>query len=144
MLDAMRITSPLPHKKARIEIIPLIDIMFFLLASFMMASLAMIRLQSMEMNLPTSTISTSKKKPDVVDVNVKQNGDIYIDKVSFNIVDFSLLLSNRFRANTNVQVYIKGDDLATHGRVIEVLDLVRQQKIKNVSFALNSAPAKKR
>ncbi|PYK57312.1 MAG: biopolymer transporter ExbD, partial [Verrucomicrobia bacterium] len=35
----MKIGSPLPHKKARIEIIPLIDIMFFLLASFMMASL---------------------------------------------------------------------------------------------------------
>jgi biopolymer transport protein ExbD len=32
----MEFTSPIPHKKARIEIIPLIDIMFFLLASFMM------------------------------------------------------------------------------------------------------------
>jgi len=36
----MRVTSPVPHKRARIEIIPLIDIMFFLLASFMMVSLS--------------------------------------------------------------------------------------------------------
>ena len=35
----MRVTSPIPHKKARIEIIPLIDIMFFLLASFMMVKI---------------------------------------------------------------------------------------------------------
>lgn len=140
----MRISSPLPHKKARIEIIPLIDIMFFLLASFMMASLAMIRLQSMEMNLPTSTISTSKKKPDVIDIVVARNGDTYVDKNLINYVDLDRLLSNRFRANTNVQVYIKGDDQATHGMVINVLDHVRLQKIKNVSFALNPAPAKKK
>ncbi len=36
----MYVSSPIPHKKARIEIIPLIDIMFFLLASFMMVSLS--------------------------------------------------------------------------------------------------------
>ena len=139
----MRIPSPFPRKKARIEIIPLIDIMFFLLASFMMASLAMIRLQSMEMSLPTATVATSKKK-DMIDVNVKRNGDLVVDKVPMNYVDFNRLLSNRFEANTtNLQVYIKGDDEATHGRVIEVLDMVRQHGIKNVSFALNP-PAKKK
>ena len=42
----MKIGNPLPHKRARIEIIPLIDIMFFLLASFMLASLAMILLEA--------------------------------------------------------------------------------------------------
>ena len=42
----MKIGSPLPQKKTRIEIIPLIDIMFFLLAAFMMASLTMIRVHS--------------------------------------------------------------------------------------------------
>ena len=53
----MKIGSPWPHKKARIEIIPLIDIMFFLLAAFMLASLSMIRLQSLKMNLPTATVA---------------------------------------------------------------------------------------
>src|SRR2546426_785010 len=55
----MKIGSPLPHKKARIEIIPLIDIMFFLLASFMMASLTMIKLQSIKMDLPTARTASS-------------------------------------------------------------------------------------
>jgi len=139
----MMIKSPLPRKKARIEIIPLIDIMFFLLASFMMASLAMIRLQSMEMNLPTATVASTKKKPDIIDVDVKQNGDVWVDKQPINYVDFNRLLSNRFEANTNLQVYIKGEDEATHGMVINVLDQVRQHGIRNVSFALNPAPKKK-
>ena len=47
----MRIRSPLPHKKTRIEIIPLIDIMFFLLASFMMVSLQMQKVQTLRANL---------------------------------------------------------------------------------------------
>ena len=49
----MRVSSPIPHKKARIEIIPLIDIMFFLLASFMMVSLSQVHMKGMKVNLPT-------------------------------------------------------------------------------------------
>ena len=55
----MRVGSPYPHKKARIEIIPLIDIMFFLLASFLLPSLSMMRLQSVKMDLPTA--ATAKR-----------------------------------------------------------------------------------
>src|SRR5512134_3138598 len=87
-LFSMKIGAPIPHKKARIEIIPLIDIMFFLLAAFMMASLAMIRLQTMEMNLPTATLASTKKKPDIIDVNVKRNGDLVIEKQVVSYVDF--------------------------------------------------------
>ncbi len=50
----MRVASPLPHKKARIEIIPLIDIMFFLLASFMMVSLSQVHMKGIRVNLPSS------------------------------------------------------------------------------------------
>src|SRR5215212_10276017 len=49
----MHVTSPIPHKKARIEIIPLIDIMFFLLASFMMVSLSQVHMKGIKVTLPT-------------------------------------------------------------------------------------------
>ncbi len=49
----MRVSSPIPHHKARIEIIPLIDIMFFLLASFMMVSLSQVHVKGIKVNLPT-------------------------------------------------------------------------------------------
>ena len=49
----MRVSSPIPHKKGRIEIIPLIDIMFFLLASFMMVSLSQVHMKGIKVNLPT-------------------------------------------------------------------------------------------
>ncbi|PYJ62036.1 MAG: biopolymer transporter ExbD [Verrucomicrobia bacterium] len=140
----MKIGSPLPHKKARIEIIPLIDIMFFLLASFMMASLTMIKLQSIKMDLPTATTASRDFKPDILNVSVDKLGDIYVGTTQLNLVAFQAVLSNRFRVNTNLPVYISGDKDATHGAVIRVLDIVRREGIQKVSFAITPAPADKK
>src|SRR6267143_4374865 len=138
----MKIGSPLPHKKARIEIIPLIDIMFFLLASFMMVSLTMIRMQSIKMDLPTATQATRDFKPDIVNIAVDKAGDIYIEKERKNLAELHDFLSAKFRANTNIPVYISGDKDATHGSVIRVLDLVRREGIQKVSFAISPQPEK--
>jgi biopolymer transport protein ExbD len=139
----MKIGSPFPHKKARIEIIPLIDIMFFLLASFMLASLSMMRLQSIKMDLPTATVAKRDFKPDIVNIGVDKLGNVYIDKNMVSMVDLQNFLSNRYRINTNVPVYISGDKDATHGMVINVLDLVRRQGIQKVSFAIAPKAAQK-
>jgi biopolymer transport protein ExbD len=139
----MRIGSPWPHKKARIEIIPLIDIMFFLLASFMMASLSMMRLQSIKMDLPTATVAKASKKPDIVNIAVDQLGNPSIDKQPYTYADLAHFLSNRYALNTNLPVYITGHDDATHGMIIGVLDLVRSVGIQRVSFAISSTGGQK-
>jgi len=139
----MKMGSPLPHKKARIEIIPLIDIMFFLLASFMMVSMTMIKMQSIKMDLPTATQAQRDFKPDIVNIGVDKLGDIYIEKKKMNYVECQSFLSNKFNANTNIPVYISGDKDATHGSVIGVLDLVRRTGIQKVSFAITPPAAQK-
>ncbi len=139
----MKIGSPLPHKKARIEIIPLIDIMFFLLASFMMASLTMIKLQSIKMDLPTATAASRDFKPDILNISVNKLGDVFVANTQVTIVQLQTILSNKFKVNTNVPVYISGDKDATHGAVIRVLDIVRREGIQKVSFAITPAPDKK-
>src|SRR5512142_31191 len=111
----MRIGSPFPHKKARIEIIPLIDIMFFLLASFMLASLSMMRLQSIKMDLPTAT--AAKGKSELVNISVDKLGDVSLDKQPMSIVQLQTALSNRFKVDTNIPVYITGDPAAKHWMV---------------------------
>jgi len=135
----MKIGSPLPRKKARIEIIPLIDIMFFLLAAFMMASLTMIRLHSIKMDLPTATVATRDFTPDILNIAVDKAGDIYLEKKLVSVIDLGAILSNKFRLNTNLPVYISGDKDATHGAVIRVLDVVRREGIQKVSFAITPA-----
>src|SRR3989442_4697094 len=118
----MKIGSPLPHTKARIEIIPLIDIMFFLLASFMMASLTMIKLQSIKMDLPTATAASRDFKPDILNIGVDKLGDIYIGKTQMTLVQLQAVLAEKYQNNTNIPVYISGDNDATHWAVIRGLD----------------------
>ena len=137
----MKIGSPFPEKKARIEIIPLIDIMFFLLASFMLASLALIRLQSIKMDLPTGQQATKNTRKDLINLAVKKNGDYYLDKRLVNSVELRSYLSNALHTNASTTVYITGDPDATHGMIIDALDLVRQEGIQKVSFAIAPPPA---
>ena len=136
----MKIGSPFPHKKARIEIIPLIDIMFFLLASFLMASLSMMRLQSVKMDLPTARTAKRDFKPDILNISVKASGEVYYEKQQVNLDELQKILSDALRKNTNVPVYISGDRETKHGAIIRVLDLVRRQGIQKVSFAISPAP----
>ena len=139
----MKIGSPLPHKKARIEIIPLIDIMFFLLASFMLASLSMIRLQSsMKVDLPRASTASKKLQPGIVNISIDKAGAISIDRTSMTTLEMSMALSNKFRSNTNVPVDISADKDTLHGTVNGVLDMVRRAGIQKVSFAIAPAGSK--
>lgn len=132
----MKMGSPLPHKKARIEIIPLIDIMFFLLASFMMVSLTMIKMQAIKMDLPTATQAQQQFKPEIINIQVDKGGDIYLEKERKTTAELFSFLTNKVNSKTNVPVYISGDREATHGSVISVLDLVRKAGVQKVSFAI--------
>jgi biopolymer transport protein ExbD len=136
----MKIGSPFPHKKARIEIIPLIDIMFFLLASFLMASLSMLRLQSVKLDLPTAVTAKRDFKPDIVNISVKANGEVYYEKKQVNLDDLQKVLADAYRKNTNAPVYISADKETRHGTIVRVLDLVRREGIQKVSFAISPAP----
>ncbi len=142
----MRIASPVHRKKARFEIIPLIDIMFFLLASFMMVSLTMIRVEAIKMDLPTPTAAAPGKKPEMINLEVDKVGDALVvvgnDKQHKSLPDLYSYLTNRHAANTNIPAYIKGSPEATHGQVIAVLDTCRRAGIQKVSFNL-SQPLKK-
>ena len=130
----MKIRSPIPEKKSRLEIIPLIDIMFFLLASFMMISLQMSRTANIKVNLPAATQSAQDYKPDMINIAVDKSGAVWLEKKIISLPDLSLVLSNRFRADTNLPVYISGDRDTLHGDMVKVYETVRSAGIQKVSF----------
>jgi biopolymer transport protein ExbD len=144
----MTVRSPIRPKHTRIEIIPLIDIMFFLLASFMMVSLAMIKIQSITMDLPSAAVYQGREKPEIVNLEVDRVGDVFLlgdkpaDRRRLNLVELTAYLSNRLTVKTNLPVYMKGSPEATHGMVINVLDTVRAAGVEKVSFNI-APPAKK-
>ena len=138
----MKLTSPIPKRRTRIVIIPLIDIMFFLLASFMMISLQMSRTQNIKVHLPDARTARPDYKPDMVNIAVDQAGDAWLEKQPISLAALTLTVSNRFRADTNLPVYISGDRATLQGRMVDVYDAVRRAGVQKVSFMTGStAPA---
>ena len=136
----MKIRTPVPPRQTRLEIIPLIDIMFFLLASFMMVSLQMQIVRTVKANLPTATQAAANQKPDLVNVFVNRDGQVSVDKKAISLSDFNALLTNRLSLNTNLPVYITGAKDATHGEIVSVLDFVKRAGIQQVAIAVRAGP----
>ncbi len=134
----MKLHSPIPHRKARIEIIPLIDIMFFLLASFMLVSMSMIKLAGVKMSLPQAATAQPETKPDFIPISVSAGGDVFWDKEQKKIEREQIvdLVRPLYTGNKDLRIYINADRDATHGTVIDVLDRVRQAGVTKVSFAI--------
>jgi biopolymer transport protein ExbD len=137
----VKIRSPLPRRRTRLEIIPLIDIMFFLLASFMMVSLQMQKVRTLKASLPTATLATSSAKPDIINLTVDHNGQVAVDKKSVSFPELFTLLTNRHTLNTNLPVFIHGNRDASHGSVIYVLDFVKRAGVQRVAIAVKSDTA---
>ena len=138
----MKLHSPLRRRRTRLEIIPLIDIMFFLLASFMMVSLQMQKVRTLKASLPTATLATSTTKPDMVTLTVDRNGQVTVDGKPVLFPDLLTLLTKRHSLNTNLPVYISGTRDATHGSVMYVLDFVKRAGIQRVAIAVKPAPGR--
>jgi len=132
----MKLGSPYRRRHSRIEIIPLIDIMFFLLASFMMVSLNLDRTQNIRVDLPTATQAEHDFKPDMLNIAVDKAGKVWIEKKEISLPDLGLVVSNRFRAETNLPVYISGDRDTLHGVMADVYDVVRGAGVQKVAFAM--------
>jgi biopolymer transport protein ExbD len=135
----MKLRSPLRRRRTRLEIIPLIDIMFFLLASFMMVSLQMQKVRILKASLPTATLATSTAKPDIINLRVDKYGQVAADQKAVSLAELLALLTNRYSLNTNVPVYISGSRDATHGSMMYVLDFVKRAGIQRVAIAVKAA-----
>src|SRR6266513_2671115 len=137
----MTFTSPVPKKRARIEIIPLIDIMFFLLASFMMVSLSQVHMKGIRVNLPAivppSTQPTPTPDPrDHISLFVDADGIVHFDKEVVTDGDVMPRLLALSKGNPNLKLFISADREALHGDVMKLLDRVRSAGIEKVAYEI--------
>jgi biopolymer transport protein ExbD len=134
----MTFTSPIPHKKARIEIIPLIDIMFFLLASFMMVSLSQVHMKGMKVNLPAGSSGETQNKKDYVSLSVDLDGYFYFDKTRMDIDQLIQTMQQVHQATPDAKVFVRGDKEAIHGNVIRLLNVIRSAGFYKMAFEIRS------
>lgn len=130
----MKLRSPIPPRRARLEIIPLIDVMFFLLASFMMVSLTMSKQQTVKVKLPAATTAKDDLKPDHVALGVSAAGDIYLGEERLTLPDLEQQLAERFRKNPGTPVYVSADAETKHSEVMKAIDAARRAGFTNVAL----------
>lgn len=134
------ISSPVPRRKARIEIIPLIDVMFFLLASFMMVSLSMQKASTRKMDLALSVTSKQDFRPDIFNIGIDKQGQVSVGKSNVTLEQLEIQLTDNLKKNTNSPVFITADQGTLHGQVNQVLERVRHAGVQRVSFAVSPKP----
>jgi biopolymer transport protein ExbD len=129
--------SPIPvefKKKARIEIIPLIDVIFFLLATFVLFTLSLNRIKSIPVQLPVaSNDAASKPDDDMVNLQVSDQGNYYWNKDLITEAEIAPRLQQYKTQISNPRVLISGDNRAKFGSAVMALDEVRKAGIEQVS-----------
>ena len=138
----MNVASPIPHKKARIEIIPLIDIMFFLLASFMMVSLSQVHMKGIKVTLPTGQSGETQPKNNYISVSVDRDGHYFFDKQEVDADAMLLRLQKVHQEDPEAKVFVRGDADTVHGNIIHLLDLLRSAGFLKISFEIKSEALK--
>jgi biopolymer transport protein ExbD len=125
------------EEEARIEIVPLIDIMFFLLASFMLVSLSMTQIHRVNVKLPKATAAVHDSKPPAIHLAIDGNGVATWDMKIVTPTE----ITDRLKAlppNEDTRVLIAADEEARHKQVLAVLDAVKAAKVEKVGFETKS------
>lgn len=122
-------------KKARIEIIPMIDTIFFLLVFFMISSLSMSRFKGMPVNLPKAA-SGQQAPAESAAVTIDKTNRIFLDKQPVDQTGLADLLRAQLAKNPDLLVVINADDGVEHGRVVEIMDIARSANVVKMAIAV--------
>ena len=126
-------------ERPRIEIIPLIDIMFFLLATFIMVSLSMVKNQGVTITLPKAATGQPQPPSPSVTVTVTEAGRLYLNQEQVDFESLPERLEALRRQDPEVRVVFNGDALAYFGDVVKALDETRQVGIEKVAIQTTGA-----
>jgi|CZKI01.1.fsa_nt_gi biopolymer transport protein ExbD len=130
------------RKKARIEIIPLIDVIFFLLATFVLFTLSLNRSMGLRVLLPESETGEPRDPSGTATITVTQEGTMAWDKDPVTLDEFLIRLKEfHMEHPDDARILINADTESSYSSVIYVLDEVRKTGIQKVLIETRVKPA---
>ena len=124
----------LPAKKnVRIEMLPLIDIVFLLLVFFIYAMLSMAVHRGLTVVLPTSETARVDRQ-EILTITVKGDGSVYIDKQFTDLEHLSSALKKRVAQEKDTGVLLFADRTLPYQQLFKVLDRIRQAGLTRISL----------
>jgi biopolymer transport protein ExbD len=122
-------------KKARIEIIPMIDTIFFLLVFFMISTLSMTQFKGMPVNLPKA--ASGKQAPaESAAITIDKDGQLFLNQQRVEKASLGEALKQQLANNADLLVVINADDAVAHGQVVEVMDIARAVNVVRMAIAV--------
>ena len=121
------------QRRARIEILPLIDIVFLLLVFFIYAMLSMAIHRGIPVNLPVSSSSRIEKEL-LLSVTIKDSGEILVDKNRTPLKDLAWLLRRRAKGQMSPGILLFADRNVSCQLLVKVLDQIRMADIHRISL----------
>jgi biopolymer transport protein ExbD len=130
----MRVPRQQPEK-ARIEIIPMIDIIFFLLVFFMVSTLSTTVNRGLPVNLPKAA-SSQKDLRESFNITVTQDGTLFLNKEPTTLTALGQQVRAGLEKDPELMVIINADDQALHGAIVSVMDDVRLAGVSRLAIAV--------
>ncbi len=134
----MKIKVP-ARKRVRIEMIPLMDMLFLLLVFFMVAMLSMTVHRGLPVHLPASDAAETEAEVTLT-VTVKADGSVFIDRVAVALPDLTAALQARAQAERVPGVLLFADRNLSTQNLFEVLDRIRHAGLGRVSLQAEPGP----
>jgi len=140
-MEGFKVKIPV-RKKPRIEIIPLIDVIFFLLATFVLFTLSLNRIQSIPVDLPVAAPPPppGTPPPDIVTIQVSGEGAIFWNKELIDMGEVPSRIAYYKTQTEDPRIMISGDEKARLGVTVAVLDLVRKAGIMKFTVETRTRP----
>lgn len=130
----MRLRDWRTRREPRLMVIPMIDIIFFLLVFFMLNTLYMVQQNVLPVQLPKA--QTAENQPTKqVSVTVSKEGEVWINSKKIDLKDFRTLLKKEMETDPDVVFVLRADRMVPHGQVVEVMDEMKAIGVKRVSVA---------
>lgn len=136
------IPSPRSNRRYRLEIIPLIDIMFFLLATFLMVSLSLLPNEGLPLRLPPARTAAPDDDPaPSLTLSVNRDGQVFLQQQRVTLAELPTRLAEIKRTAPDTRLILQGDEGAEFGWVVVVLDEARRQGLNQLILRTRPAEA---
>ena len=123
------------NKQPLVMIIPMIDIMLFLLVFFMISTIYMVQTNTLQVTLPNSSSGNIETRQNIISITVTANGNILYENDSVQNENLAQKIHATLESNSETIFLLRGDKSARYENVVTVLDLLKKSGAHRVSIA---------
>ncbi|MCR5030280.1 MAG: biopolymer transporter ExbD [Selenomonadaceae bacterium] len=122
-------------KEPAVMIIPMIDIMLFLLVFFMVSSIFMVQSNTIQVNLPAASQAKRDTRPNIVPVAVAADGTLQYKQETIGLHDLPAKVKESLLTDAETVFVLRGDKKTPYENVVSVLDVLKRSGTRHVSIA---------